>query len=651
MRVALFLGLLALAGPSLVAQPMPGTPADSALAQAHAALRAGDLRAADRLADRADDPESAPWLAVRLELQRRGLARVGPPFLRRRQRRQTARRLLDADPTHWLAHDELGRQALQDFLFEQHHIQVVAAMAGTGLRGEEMFDRRLSMPRFARSGRFDLARLADAFPVTDSDEADAFLEQAERHLPAAHAAAPPEAEADRPLATLYVATGRAAELLALAETARSPDAPLWAAAARFRLGDAEAAADAFARVSPQVLRDLDDPARADPDGEHASADAFWSLRDPLYGTAHNERRLEHRTRVVEADLWFENEGTAGRETARGGVYVRYGLPDRRATMTGSVYPGDEYVSPVGGPPQMPVRTEVWEYERGLRYVFVDRTWGGRYGLYAPTALAHSAGAREAEVDDYVMQDRRLRREMPATTALRSAAPVEALATGFLAADGAAEAVVAARVEGATQGAVYPVPAAAPGRPSPAAGGRFARSLAVGASDSLSVEAATPGGPAWTRVAVPTVVREGGLAMSGVLLAATADPQDAGAPGVVVRGGTALRPLPSATLSRAEPVGVYVEAYGLAVEGGRARFAVEARLVPERRRGLLARVFGGGRSRGVSVALDATDPSSRVGIPLALDAASQRPGTYRLTVRITDGVRGTSVASICVVELQ
>ncbi|MCY3682740.1 MAG: GWxTD domain-containing protein [Gemmatimonadetes bacterium] len=60
-------------------------------------------------------------------------------------------------------------------------------------------------------------------------------------------------------------------------------------------------------------------------GDEAPA-LFWQMRDPLFLTPVNERKLAHRGRVAYANLRFglPDEGIAGWETDMGKVWIRYG---------------------------------------------------------------------------------------------------------------------------------------------------------------------------------------------------------------------------------------------------------------------------------------------------------------------------------------
>jgi len=63
--------------------------------------------------------------------------------------------------------------------------------------------------------------------------------------------------------------------------------------------------------------------------------AFWTSLDPLYLTIWNERRLEHWSRVVAADLMFSDQalGEHGYESFAGQMWIRYGRPLHMRELT------------------------------------------------------------------------------------------------------------------------------------------------------------------------------------------------------------------------------------------------------------------------------------------------------------------------------
>ncbi len=128
---------------------------------------------------------------------------------------------------------------------------------------------------------------------------------------------------------------------------------------------------------------------------------FWKVRDPLFLTRFNERRMAHYGRVAYANLRFSrpDEGVVGRETDMGKVWIRYGR-----------YLGRERTIE-------PYR-EVWAYE-DFRIVFYsydsfhwwiefskDDQWvTGRYGR--GDVLSSGFARRERYVDPYADQKYRL----------------------------------------------------------------------------------------------------------------------------------------------------------------------------------------------------------------------------------------------------
>ncbi|MEL6615440.1 MAG: GWxTD domain-containing protein, partial [Bacteroidota bacterium] len=432
------------------------------VAQATELLASGDTGNANRLVRQGLDsaPDDPAWLTLRLQLQQRGVGLFGrPPFARRRIRARTARRLLDLDSTSAVAHDELGRQKLEDYLFDRDLI-VVHDGFGEANATHEIVQSRGRRPgdrtaAFNRGGRYDLERLRQTFPFTGKpgmnrarDEAEAHLAAAERYGGAPFA---------WPLAKLYVSERDHEALLALAERI---DDDLLRGAALYRLGRTPEAADAFERavaaMSEAERLDLDDPKRVEPLASPRDRERFWARRDVRLLTDANERLTEHRTRVVEADRLYGWRGEPGRDEPRGLIYVRYGAPADRATLNQPFYPGDAHVSQ-GGEIMGSYRFDVWEYESGLRYVFSDPVWSGDYGIYSPSALAFSANP-SATNDDYIAQDERLAREMPDASQYDTRrVPMAMLTTVFRGENGTVDLVVASgvRMEGAS-GAVVEV---------------------------------------------------------------------------------------------------------------------------------------------------------------------------------------------------
>ena len=451
--------------------------------------------------------------------------------------------------------------------------------------------------------------------------------------------------------------------------------------AHMRLGNVDAAEAAFeegiARL-PEPLRyrfsdirnllkpEQQDLYTVDPEGV---AEAFWASSDPRLFTAANERRVEHYARVVEADLLFSLNlydfpalfdlplwPPSGAETEQGRIWIRYGRPEFTARFT-SVWGETTYG-------EGDLRFAVWQYPL-FRYVFADPWRRDSYQKYSPPATAFSGGdAGTATNDDYVIQDRNLQRETPTLTQVAPSFPLALLASRFRQPGGGTEVVVA-----------YGVPVADPDRlPETFESGVFS----VGGAGPVDVVRTTArptrsrvlvadGGAVWANaatVALPTtgVVRAevdagdvwgaadaslaplpaSGFGLSDVLLASHIEEDGDGS---VVRDGLAITPVPWGVFGVADPLYVYVEAYGLALDGGQSQYSVEVRLVPEAKRGgLLGRVFGRGQRPGVSVRNEAGGDRETEAVYVVLDTSAQEPGRYALQIEITDRLTGeTSMA--------
>lgn len=687
MRLLAF--LLTLWALPLAAQAPLESPADSlTLAErARQLFFEGDEKAtASRLVNRAldDAPEDADLLTVLLQIRQTGFGLTGrPPFARRMIRADIARRLLAADSTSPHAHDELGRQALNEYLFDRDFLAVQVQFGGSGMRPA----RWAGVPRrstsgaetdgFNRPGRYDLQQIRAVYPYTTRPGMDDALRETRAHLQSAvrHGGV----RFAEPLATLLVFERDHDALLRLAE---STGETLWEAAALFRLGRIAAADSAYREairaLPPEAARDLDDPARVRPDDPPADAEAFWAEQDPRRLTPENERLLEHRTRVLEADVMFGWEGSEpGRDTPRGRIYVRYGSPADRATLTQAFYAGDAQVTTMGESVMTP-HFEVWEYETGLRYVFYDPVWSGDYAVYAPSAVNYR-GSALADADDYIKQDQRLRRDNPDASQYATAETVDLVldVVPFQGANGGTDLVVAAEAlaplpdgpvrsaalllrDGATVETRLDSAAAAVPLVPLASGTVWTRAAQFSAASGdlevrMEVDGADGETAGWSHQPVEATAWGGGLQLSGVLLARGLDEGRAAGPGEIARGGSIVQPAAGGVFASGDPVGLYAEVYGLAVAAGESRYAVQASLVPtDGRPGVLRAIgglFGRGSRRGVSVEVEETARGATAPIALLLDASRQRAGTYTLTLTVTDRATGESVEATRAVTLE
>ena len=566
-----------------------------------------------------------------------------------------AQRLLQADARNALAHEELALRYLLEF------------------------DWRRQMAR--RFGRWDSTSTRGM-----SGGANRARRRALEHVTAALAAEPARAGAHR--IALRVAL-LAEDSLALAHAAAAyhasrpddPDAALAAALAAWRAGDAPTAAafldSARTAISPADRRALDDPAPfmaedegVTLDGDSAAAAArAWGVRDPLRLTPENERHLEHAARLVVADLLFGNGmGGRGWETARGQVYLRFGPPDYDAEWTAA-----NHIAKVFGA----MNRWVYSDPDGFTLTFEDGFRSGDFDF-----------ASSSTGEDDVTRARGLFRTVRERYALRPAGgliPLTTLTSRFRGANGATDLVV-------SFGLPVPdrdVPGGTPfgldagafllGTDGEVAAEARLHAATVGSGDVIRVDTTTlwtgalalsvpPGAytldvealqPASRRAGAVRGVVEApafagdGLQLSDLLLATAIDEDGADSgPGVVRRGGFAIRPAAAETFATGDPLYVYVEIYGLRVEDGRARYEVEAALRPADRAGALRRLSRRvlGRRAPAGVAVRAGGERAAAGTHaddvqyVVLDAADQPPGAYSLSLTIRDLATGDVVTA-------
>lgn len=588
------------------------------------ALALDDRRASRRALDRAlrTGPEiPGVWAAHLRDLRRHPEAPAYSHFDGRR--RTAARRLLALDPATTLGHLELATRAA----YELEHYRGTARTLGVW-DGRSWHARRGLRAAGTARAHLDAVLDADARSV-------------EAHRLAARVALLLDDRA------AFSASAR------VALDARPFDSEAWltAAAAAWRLGNAERAdslargavlrsGDPAALRSPaRFVRPVDRPAwEAD---SAAWADAFWEARDARRLTPANDRWLEHLARTVEADLLFGTRwARLGRDTDRGDTWIRYGPPRTRRWETHVVNGA----------------TDVWVYpDVTLRFDDLFRT--GRYELSSSSRGIDDATLARGRANT-VGEEHDLAAGATLDTPLT--------ATAFRGEEGRTDLLIAYGLPPGedAKGVVW-----SSGTDGSALSERRADASVFGPEDALrdtgtraqsAVVAVAPGparlgaevragtafGLAAMELDVPSF-DEGGLRTSGLLLAThiAEDGVEAPPPGAVRRGETWLRASPWNDVAQGEPLWAYVEVYGLALDAGRSRFEVEARLLPVEgggrvRRGL-RRLLGRRGAPGVAAAMIAEGDAPEDAAALLLDLAGQRPGTYRLTLVVRDRVAGTS----------
>ncbi len=429
----------------------------------------------------------------------------------------------------------------------------------------------------------------------------------------------------------------------------------------------------------------------------AYAARFWTSKDPRYLTPYNERKLEHYSRIVYADLLYSapDVDKRGWETDRGKILIRYGLPkadvtwvatgsvnDRRVIST-ALFGSVEVVEFSADLVEESNRYNIWEYG-DFRFVFEDPFNNGRFRFYSPPADAISNGrAGAAWLNDYEIRSKEIFRQRP--DLYQYEAPGRKIDLPFL--------VTSFKSDDETDVYVhYGVPVNEYDSGSDvieltANVGTFLindkRDIVVerrktlyglrtaqiidfdethlwvstekltsgsGAHDvSVEFETASGGTVAVQRraVEIPEFPADR-LALSDVLLAYRVEETPTGEPlggADLVRSGLSIMPAPWSVFNHEQPIYLYFEVYGLEQKPDAGTdFEVEAVLAPKDDRkgiaGVFRGIFGGGE-KGVSVSLPVAGSTPDDHQYLILDASNQEPGVYTLRVKVRDKVSGQS----------
>ncbi len=337
------------------------------------------------------DPDNVTYLTARLEQLRGDTWNFFEEQLRRRQRRDLARRLLTLDEDNPYAHEELGVQAVADYYTYRNAVSFPTLAFSSpslnqrgGLGESESEDAQLREEQGGASGGAeggvdavgedplrregfteDFLRQSGEVVIGDRFDVDALernsgvavrrygerandaYETAIGHLRAALEADPRRRPVYDHIVRLAVLSGDYAALAPdLNEMyVQFPDDPemwLYLGMMNQRLGQYEAADVAFRnaieRMDPETSEAFTDLRMILPPDEWAAYEAdpetfarrYWTSRDPRFLNTVNERRSEHYARLVTADLLYRSDDLdlPGWDTDRGRLHVRYGLPQR-----------------------------------------------------------------------------------------------------------------------------------------------------------------------------------------------------------------------------------------------------------------------------------------------------------------------------------
>lgn len=458
-----------------------------------------DERQAEAALDRALDiePDNITYMVGRLRQLRGESWNFFQERIREQRRIDLARDILERDSTNAFAHEELGAAFIRDFWRYRNAVMlptlsfngqfyrarnsmslgddplaemssgqnedegddVLGGLSGAGRDGGsqmEFFDPERVFP----ADRFDVDRLEQmGVPVQRlASRAQQAYDRAIGHLRSALQTDPRRRSVYDHLMQIYALKGEYGDALQMLDEmytfyAEDPVMWLYMGLAQYHSGNLQAASNAFETASRYMsdeereafealdfLLPREEQERYE-ENPVAFASQYWTSKDPRYLTPYNERKLEHYSRLVYADLLYGSEDLdlRGWDTERGRILVRYGPPQRDVVIVpgstsqigevglspesqagvrgANLQPGDMNYSPrtahLGGGFDMAAEANtfnIWDYG-DFRFVFEDPFRNGEYRLYSPSASDISSGV-PAWLNDYTIRARETFREMP-----------------------------------------------------------------------------------------------------------------------------------------------------------------------------------------------------------------------------------------------
>ncbi len=611
-------------------------------------------------------PEQPEYLEAQLSTLRRTMHEASAFSTTDARRPSLARRLLAADSTNALAHEELALNAFLEFDWRRQMARGQGGWSPDETHGT--------------SGAANRARL-----------------QAEVHLVAALRTNPTRVESHRLRLRLAVlaeddlALGRAAAAFAESLTS-DPDALLYQGLAAYRMDEIAAADEYFetalAEMPGEERAEFERIAHLLRDGEAALALAdsngatqqFWRTRDPLLLSPQNERKLEHFARLALADLLYADArtGTRGWATPRGEVVVRYGMPDESGRWLGADFSSKRF-----GALERWVYDELGE-EGGFSLLFEDPFRNGAFDFMSSAAgeddatrarsLFHRVPERFAYrplggLVDFAYSAIPFKGAagrttlvvpvgIPVVPQLAQSEPTWALGLQsgvfLLAPNGVAQAEVRHEIERIHAASILDT-----GTGLSWTDGFSISALPGAYTMAVEFEQSATGAVGVRRDHV--VLRDFaslGLSLSGLLpayLIEEVEPQASARPGWVHRGGFAIHASPTGRFGTDEPIYLYLEVYGLRVNNGHTNYEIEAVLRPIDDAGVisrtLARLFGRRPPSAVSVQFSVSGSASDEGQYVILDASTQEVGEYELTLRVRDENADKIVETSCTLQLR
>ncbi|MEO0741587.1 MAG: GWxTD domain-containing protein [Bacteroidota bacterium] len=419
------------------------------------------------------DPDNIDYMAAELQLMREDSWNFLSEFVNAQKRLSLAEKILRADSTNSIAHEELGTQYIRDYFVYRNALalpnlefqrldrsggaerdEVVAAensqAVTAGTPGDGPTETELAASDFSFNSaeslllddRFDIETLQrqGAGTLDLSVRAERAYDRAIGHLNAALDYDPRRYSIYEQLMSLYALADdyeTALDDLTEMYVQFPEDTKMWLflGMANHRVQRFDAAARCFDRAFG-LMSDDEEAAfedltlilppsevaayQADPD---AFARRFWTSQNPRLLTPYNERKLEHYSRLTYADLLYRSDDLAlrGWQTERGELHVRYGVPQMDIVVIGDFA---EALGNFGRNTADPIwqqslrmaeqanRFNIWDYG-DFRFVFEDPLRNGEFTLYSPPAdVFGDAGAGFVDRLDYVIQARETVRETP-----------------------------------------------------------------------------------------------------------------------------------------------------------------------------------------------------------------------------------------------
>ncbi|MEM1271108.1 MAG: tetratricopeptide repeat protein [Bacteroidota bacterium] len=641
------------------------------------------------------EPENVRYLVARLERLKEESSNFLVDRIRDYQRRQLSFKILGIDSTNAFAHEELGKTFIHDYWRYRNAISLPTLglretinnrqRQGAGIEEATAIDdaqdvlgdagapnieqgldvdplqnfEQLELPI---DDTFDIETLqTQGVPVQDlSRRADRAYARAVGHLKTAIENDPRRRSVYDNLMKIYALRGEhqeASDMLQSMYVFFPEDEDLWFFLGynHHALGNYDAATKSFdvglKRADGRVqnaFESLDLFLRSEEKKQYEEqpvefASRYWTSQDPRFLTPYNERRLEHFSRLVYADLLYGSEALElrGWDTQRGQIIVRYGRPQSEVTLTGGfeaiLRQLAESRDRTFQDPELDVQSpgsevedfdkdvlfnntfNIWDYG-DFRFVFEDPFRNNEYRLYSPPASWINGGGVDPWLNDYELIARATFKKTPERydyEATGRQVDLPYLVTTFKGEDGTSDTYVhygipVQNYDPASELVNVDVNTGAflineqrdilVERRRKLYGLRTAQvrgfdeanlwidtqpMAAPAGTHEVSVEFEADGGRIVgvqrREIEVPDY-HDGNLALSDMLLAyLVEDTEDGKAthPGDIVRNNLSITPAPWSVYATTQPIYIYFEVYNLDLgEDSRSSYRVEAELVPK-----------------------------------------------------------------------